>query len=544
MAFDSSIKVFFGGDVSALKSSVASARSIVGGFAKEIAAIGSVGAFVGMARQAVGLASNLTDVSTQLGINVVSLQALQAAAINTGVAEDQLAMALQRTKLFAQDAAEGGSAQLEVLQKLGINAQLFASVPLDKKFEMIAKAAANSKDQGQAFNAVADIFGAKVGPKMTTLLKEAARGMGTLTEEAKANGLVMETSTIAALDKAGDSIEAFKKRVTIAIGNIIVNFRTKEGLTLLLLQFLKIAGQFGARIVDAITDANKFAFAAFRGVFQSVVNFFRDGMLNGITDAASLLNKILPDKFQIDASGLQKLKSTGESIGDLIARAISETSPSKFTEEVGGFWDSQIKDQQKIVDALNNGEFKEAIKDLNGKLKPAADKIQEGGKGVAEGAPGVEEGGEAVEEGAENLGYWSKEWITAMKGAGITGFGSPGDRSNASDEALKQKAQQLETRLLEIRKNDGGRYDMASGIQAATVGSELELIRRELSMRTQIRGNVEAFGVDGARRFFEGDPFKFDALVQRYTVGLDKADKTNELLDKINNNLKNTLVNG
>lgn len=533
MAFDSSIRVFFGGDVSALKASVATARSIVAPFAKEIAAIGSVGAFVGLAKQAVGLASNLTDVSTQLGINVTSLQALQAAAINTGVAENELAMALQRTRLFAQEAAEGGEKQLEVLRKLGINAQLFASVPLDKKFELIAKAARDSRDQSEAFNAVADIFGAKVGPKMTTLLNEAARGMGTLSKEAKDAGLVMEESTIAALDRAGDAIEAFKKRVTIAVGSIIVNFRTEEGLTLLMYQFLKIAGTFGARIVDAISEANDFLGAVFTGTFRGVVNVFQDNLVKSIKTTADLLNRLLPDRFEIDTQSLQRFQSSGLSIAEEISRAIAETKPATFTQEVGKFWDSKIAEQQKVVDALNKAEFAKDIKALT----TAADAA---GINVDKAAARLENAAANMAQVGENV----KQMTSDLRGVGITGFGSPTDRANASDQALRQKMQQLETRLLDVRKNDGGRYDLASGIQAATLGSEIELIKRELKARGDIRRNVESFGIEGARSRFQGDPFKFDQLVQRYTAGLDKQDKTNELLEKLNANVKNVLVNG
>ncbi len=533
MAFDSSIKVFFGGDVSALKSSITTARSMVGSFAKEIAAIGSIGAFVGIAKQALGLASNLTDVSTQLGINVISLQALQAAAINTGVAQEQLAMALQKTRIFAQEAAEGGEKQLEVLRKLGINAQLFASVPLDKKFELIGKASRDAKDQGEAFNAVADIFGAKVGPKMTQLLNEAARGMGTLTKEARDAGLVMETTTIAALDKANDAIEAFKKRVTIALGNILVNFRTQEGLTLLLFQFLKVAGVFGARIGSAIEEAAGIAGAVFKGAFQGVINFFRDGLVSAIMLAASEMNKLLPKKFEINIARLEELKSSGEYIADSIHRAISETTPNEFVKTVGDFWDSKIKEQQKIVDSLNNSEFTKEVKQLTTGAEKAGINIDKAAERLEGASKNMADVGASIESASSSL-----------KGAILTGFGSPSERSNASDDALRQKLQQLESRLLVIRANDGGRYDMASGIQAATVGSEIELIKRELQSRNDIRSNVEMFGVEDARGRFTGDPYKFDALVQRYTVGLDKADKTNELLEKINSNIKNTLVNG
>lgn len=531
---DASIIAKFGGDTGPLRSAIGQAKGMVGGFVAEIAALASVSVFIGLAKQAIDLGSSLADTSKQLGIHVEKLQALQYAAIGAGVKEEELANALKRTRIFAEEAAQGGEKQLAVLRQLNIDTEKFFKAPLDQKLELIGKAFKSSKDQGQAFNAVAEIFGAKVGPQMTTLITEAAKGMGKLTKEAKDAGAVMSASTVAALDKAGDAIEEFKRKVTVSVGNILVNFRTEEGIKLLTYQLLRAAVVFGTKLLSVILALPVYVQTAFALGFQGAINFFRDKMVDAVKGVAEMLNKILPSQyfFKFDTASLDKFKSSGRYVGEQLelglkgaaahfAKTVSKDMPTAF--------DKVIADQQKVVDNLNKIEFKADVKALTTSAEKAGQNINDAAKNLVE-------AGQSVKEAAAQVAEAEK---SKMSGNGFIGFGNPEDRMNASDEELKEQVRRNRKAERESRNfalNPKDQSGLAGALNAAWFSSIAMLAEQELARRSQFRSNL-ARGEDFARQQFNGDPLQFDELVQRYTQGLDKQDKTNDLLKRINDKL-------
>lgn len=504
MAF--SLEAVFGVDASGVRAEIKSLRRDLDSFVENYAKLGAgiaVGAFVAMSKGAIELAGNLSDTAQNIGVNVESLQALEAQHKRNGVSNEELIKALQKTKGAVIDAAQGNEKAATALSRLGLKASELIRLPLDQQYEAIAKGAANAKDQNEAYASVTEILGDKVGPKLMASLKELGEeGLPAVTESAREAGQVMSAETIVALDRAGDAIDDFKRKATVAVGEIIVNFRSEEGLKLLGMKLMKIAGEFGGMILDFFTEAGSMAYAVLRGSFNGVLNFFQDGFVDIIEGIAGLINRILPAKFEINIGNLEQFRSSGKSIGDEITAAIAQTSPSTFKKDFGESWQTAINDQQKIVDELNAVD----LGDDADKLRNAGDAVKtsigQGGKIAAE----------PIKEAAVEVAKAAEQLSVAINRTGD----NYADQSTAALEGVRQR---LKSNVDSVKDDTSYSSAFTPGAQNPMLGfylNELTNVERELEFRKKVQGVTARMGEDAARGQF-GDRAVDNALREMQT---------------------------
>lgn len=523
MAF--SLKAVFGIDATGVKTEIKQLRKELNTFVQDYAKLGAglaIGAFVALSKGAIDLGSKLSDLSLQIGINVEKLQVLNALARDAGVAQETMNKALIKTRTSAQEAAEGNKTYADAFAALGINVREFLALPAEERIVAIGKAYERSADKNKAYNAVAGIFGEKVGPKMMEVLGVLAnQSFPSLEASAKKAGDVMSAETIVALDKAGDAIEAFKQRITIAIGKIIVNFRTEEGLKLMGLQMMKAAGLFGAKIVDALVEGAAFAWSAFKGTFTGLGNLLRDKLLDANIAAVKAINKILPDRFQISITGFEELKSSGEYVAASITRAIAETKPSTFAKDVTEYWDSAIKKQQGVVDSLNRVD-----------LGKDAQKLTDAGKAITE--SGIAAGAAiaaGAEKAADKLQGAAMFLLSAINGATM---------ASLADDTLKEIIRRNQNKIRDVNNpalnpNAGG---IGAAYETANYQTELGNAQRELDLRNRFRADLSRLGEQRARQNY--DPLIFEKLLSQLgpeandlqAQSLNELKKLNERLNK------------
>lgn len=523
MAF--SLKAVFGIDATGVKTEIKQLRKELNTFVQDYAKLGAglaIGAFVALSKGAIDLGSKLSDLSLQIGINVEKLQVLNALARDAGVAQETMNKALIKTRTSAQEAAEGNKTYADAFAALGINVREFLALPAEERIVAIGKAYERSADKNKAYNAVAGIFGEKVGPKMMEVLGVLAnQSFPSLEASAKKAGDVMSAETIVALDKAGDAIEAFKQRITIAVGKIIVNFRTEEGLKLMGLQMMKAAGLFGAKIVDALVEGAAFAWSAFKGTFTGLGNLLRDKLLDANIAAVKAINKILPDRFQISIAGFEELKSSGEYVAASITRAIAETKPSTFAKDVTEYWDSAIKKQQGVVDSLNRVDLGKDAKKLTDAGKAITESGIAAGAAIAAGA----------EKAADKLQGAAMFLLSAINGATM---------ASLADDTLKEIIRRNQNKIRDVNNpalnpNAGG---IGAAYETANYQTELGNAQRELDLRNRFRADLSRLGEQRARQNY--DPLIFEKLLSQLgpeandlqAQSLNELKKLNERLNK------------
>lgn len=542
---DFSLTAVFGMDSTGLKTELKSLRKDVNSFVNDWAKLGAgaaIAAFAMLSKGAMELAGSLADASANIGINVESLQALQAQHKRNGVSNEELTKALQKTKKAVLDAAEGDDKAEASLAKLGLTSAKLIALPLDKQYEAIAVAASKAKDQGAAYSAVCSLLGEKVGPKLMGSLKELGEeGLPGVTASAREAGQVMSAETIVALDRAGDAIDDFKKRATVAVGDIIVNFRSEEGLKLLGMQLLAVLGKFGGGILDAIVEAGGMIGAVFKGAFIGTTNYFNDALVEVIKGVATLINKVLPKNFEVNVGNLDLLKSSGQGIGDAITEAIAKTSPSTFKKDFGESWDAAIADQRGVVDALNAVDLG---KDAD-KLRSAGDAI--GGKINESMSVGNKVLDGIFDDMLKNLPYVAAESGEAMAEPimeAVKAFSSAIARTGTgyrdqSTTALRGVRDRVASQLSDAQWSDRMQPLAVGGTKesfaTSAFASELFNIEKELSARKQ-------FGADFDRMGETKTLAKYgDAEFQRYTRDMqDTSTRTTNAIETIARGLAGT----
>ena len=527
---DFSLTAIFGMDSSGVKTELKSLKRSVLSFAEDFAKLGAaagVGAFVALSKGAMELAGSLADASANIGINVESLQALQAQHKRNGVSNEELAKALEKTKIAVISAAEGDVKAEAALKKLGLASADIIKLPLAEQYAAIAKGAAGAKNSNEAFSAVADLLGAKVGPKLMGSLKELGEvGLPGVTKGAQEAGQVMSTTTIAALDKAGDAIDDFKRKATIWAGEIVVNFRTTEGLKLMGMQLVGVVSSFGWGIVDAITEGGQMIWAVFEGALTGVTNVFQDAMVDAVKGIAGLINKVLPSKFEINVGNLEDFKSGGKGIGDSITEAIAKTSPSTFRKDFGDAWDAAIAEQQTVVDELNAVDFSEDATKLANAGKSAGASVVDGAKKVQD--AGKDAGASLAEGGvvaAEAIAEVAKMLSSAIE---RTGAGYQDQSTTALQGVRARVAAQLSDAQRADRETGRAVGGTVESFATSAFKSELFNIEKELAARKQ-------FDADFLRLGSAQTLAKYgDANFNRYSKEMqDQSTRTTNALEQI-----------
>jgi hypothetical protein len=131
--------------------------------------------------------------------------------------------ALRNVQLRTQEAINGNKSYGQAFKRLGIDINEFNKLPTEKKLEAVAVAQRNATDQTAAYNDVAIILGQRAGPAMQEVLQNLAgpKGYGGLEAAAKRANEVMSDETIAKMDKAADTIESFKRKMTVLSAEVL-----------------------------------------------------------------------------------------------------------------------------------------------------------------------------------------------------------------------------------------------------------------------------------------------------------------------------------
>lgn len=522
MAF--SLEATFGVNTTNVRAELKTLRRDLDKFVEGFAKIGAgmaVGAFVALGKEAIDLAGSLSDTAQNIGINVESLQALQAQHKRNGVSNEELVKSLQKTKAAVIDAAQGNEKAEAAFRTLGLSAKELIALPLDQQYAAIAGAVAEAEDQTAAYAAVSTILGEKVGPKLMGSLRDLGeQGLPGVSKAAAEAGQVMSAETIVALDRAGDAIDDFKKRITVAVGNILVNFRSEEGITLLGLKLMKVAAEFGGSILDFFTEAGSMAYAVLRGSFRGVLNYLQDGFVDVVQGIAALINRVLPKNFEINVGNLEEFRSSGKSIGDEITEAIAQTSPSTFKKDFGDVWQESIDDMQAAVDRLNEVDLGEEAD----KLRAAGDAVE---TSIGSGSDDLEDAGDVVEESisdaAEEIADSAKELYQAMNRVGA-------DYSEQSTAALQGVAARLRSNRDSAALDTSYNSAFTPGAKSPLLSvyqTELTAVERELAYRKRIQDITARYGEDAARAQFGDRPVdsalrEMQSDTKRSTVALEK----------------------
>jgi hypothetical protein len=174
-----------------------------------------------MVKSVLDLGGKLNDLSIEAGMTTDSFQGLAYANLQNGLAFEQTAKAAENLRSKIQDAVSGNEAAIKSFEALNLTGEGLRALSIDKQWEVIAISLANATDKQAAYNAIADIFGAKIGPKMKeTLSQIAVVGFDEISKGF--DSIKLTDKEIKNIDRAGDSFQVMFAKVKAGAASAFV----------------------------------------------------------------------------------------------------------------------------------------------------------------------------------------------------------------------------------------------------------------------------------------------------------------------------------
>ncbi len=560
-------------DSKAFQTGLNTAKSSVGKFSKSVvnasnrlAKMGLASAAAGfllLSRRAIQLGSELSDVAANTGFATEEFQVFRGAMIDAGGSAKSMEKAIVIMQKAVVQGSEGLTTYVRAFERIGLNVDDLRKMRPEQQFEEIGKAIAGAKDQQGALTAALEIFGQKNAGRLIEVFKRLDKeGYGKMAEDIRKAYGIMDAETQAALDKAADTIERFKNKATIAVGELIAGEADGAALKKLGFRIMEAGANLGVSMVTGIAEAVAFA----RNGFGAFSDFFYDklgstigliGTLLKITLAESInpmlekLNKI--PKINIDLIDTDKLNDDLTKDLDKGSKAFSEYfdarqakqeefelgyDPAKFWKEAAQAEESKLETSRKAAKEARDA-AKASLEALNGG----------GGSGGSGGSGGEEDKKEKLKGLEKDINDMKLKALRAQ---------ANGDKE--AQAAMERRAK-LAQRILDIMKKFNVSQEEATLLANKTAeGGDItgekrsSLSGRELKAASDLAGkgkgeNGEDIRFDrlaggGFQQFVGGKKGKKFSEAEMQ-AGLQKQidkDPSEALLEKINQTLEGKFV--
>lgn len=493
-----SLTALFGMDATGLKTELKQVRKSINQTAERMGKIGLAAAgaaFTKLGADALKSASSLDAASKKIGLSTDTLQELGFAAREFEINQDTVNMAMQRFARRLGEAQQGTGELLPVIKQYGIQLKdtegnmRSAEDVLGDYANLLQKTKTPQEQLRLAFKA----FDSE-GVGLVNVLKDGKAGLQEWGEQAQASGEVLRASTVKSLAEAEDAIEAWKNRVTVSVGEILVNFRSKEGLDALKYGLFEAAARFGGKLIDFVYQTGSMVGAVVGGAFTGVINNFRNAMVGVLQGIALKINEVLPERFEINIGNLDQLKTTELSIGQTITEAIAKTRPTTFSEEFGAVWADLRQSSQAAADALSASRFTQSVETLDQGAPAIGHALADP---IADSADKLAEAGESVGKSITQASAQAAEAFSVA-------FGVVGRHDDElSTEELQEKIRNLEKeRERQKFANTKTRYFYFTNPLEGITKSQLANAQNELLLRKRFETTYNSTGESGSKRIF------------------------------------------
>lgn len=317
--------------------------AVKAGMALAEAAMNGVRAVAAGFGDAIDLGGRLTDLSSRTGETAGNLLVLERAFTNTGVSAESVGTSMNKMQKFMTDAAQGGAAQAESMQRLGITMGDLAGKTPTEQMAVFAKQISGIQDPAQRAEAAMSIFG-KSGGELLPILNNFSGEIEGAKDQLGGLPGVMDRSAAAFAD-VGDSMEAINKKVSEFAAGFLEDALPALTTFTKALSGIDAAG-WGQAAMDQITKIADTLIGAFNDPLGSIMAW-------GTAYEAG---------YKSLANGLL---NAGVTFIDFIANALQTQLPSAIGSFITqGFIDSALTFSRYLTEALMT--FSTGLSDLPG----------------------------------------------------------------------------------------------------------------------------------------------------------------------------------
>jgi len=182
------------------------------GWGKNVAKIGGVIMGMGLAvltplslavKTFADFGDSIAKASDRTGVAIETLSEYAYAAGQSGANLEIFEGSLRKMQKFLVEGAKGGEASIETLRRLGLTIQDLNGLTPDQQFERIADRLAKIESPALRAALAMEVFG-KTGTTLLPLIKDGAKGIQALREEARRLGLTISEDDARAAEVLGD----------------------------------------------------------------------------------------------------------------------------------------------------------------------------------------------------------------------------------------------------------------------------------------------------------------------------------------------------
>ena len=209
-----------------VKKANAGVMKSIGSIASGLAAAFSVRAVLNFTNKVIQLGSKLSDLATQTGLEVETLQAFEFSAIKAGAAVEDVRTAVNKLSVNLGKAKDNQKTYIDLFERAGIAQEDIAGLGTEEAILKIAKTMGTAEAGTKEWGAALELIGTRSGAKLIEVLQELNNdGMNEFINKAKEAGVVIDRDVIAKLDEAADKMEIYKRLASgkgaLFISNII-----------------------------------------------------------------------------------------------------------------------------------------------------------------------------------------------------------------------------------------------------------------------------------------------------------------------------------
>lgn len=224
------VTVDFAAEVAKFNAQLKTVQQAVGSLQKQFDTFGSFvkkgldvlsgAALAGLAKAAISAADALGDAAARMGTTVETLSKLKFAARENDVQFASLEVAIRKFQDTMSEARAGTSAAVQTFAELGISAERLTGLGLDEQLGLIADRFREIRDPADQVRIAIDLFG-RAGNELIPLLNKGSAGLQELMQRAEELGVVLDTKTAEAVDRATKRLETFRDVITVVAAKAV-----------------------------------------------------------------------------------------------------------------------------------------------------------------------------------------------------------------------------------------------------------------------------------------------------------------------------------
>ncbi len=358
-------------------------------------------------------ADALAKTADKLGVATEKIAAYSLAAKDTGVSQDQLFSAIQRTSKVLVDAAAGSETAAKAIAALGLEAEALLALTPDQAFERIADSIASIEDPALKSALAIKVFG-RSGGELLNFINLGSDGLEEVARKAELAGIALSRDMVAKVEMANDSMEllgvamdGFGQQVAVKVAPLLLELGDRVFAT------VEAMGGMGA-VADEVVEG----LVSGAGSIVTAWEFVSTGLYS-LEAIMRSVNVVAATTIDFALKGAAALTGLHTSLGQEMW---------KLADSFGRQADEQAKARDRAWSAAaesaqNYGKTEERLKTLLAEVTAAADEraavMEQVVKSTEEAAVSSEEAADSEERRSKVINTLTSEQNKAAVSTGI-----------------------------------------------------------------------------------------------------------------------------